>query len=542
MSDQMFYLVFFFVSVVFVINLYKFCKPGGSGYAGSLFYGYFIAIGSFLFSSLFVSYDIAPGRYNFVFVFYILLFIVDYYCVNKRQKIVSNHGLNFSPPNILVYSGVAFILVLPVLHLIIAKDVPLFHYITSDFSYLKYRESFGKNLDVPNYVKYLPNYMLSFVGPLIVSIYFYRKQFLIASLLFLYLFAYATLSAAVLPSIILFISTATSLFALRNINGKIIIVVLMVLGLVVAVYESIQLNRWYMSETMEEGARVELRYRQTHDAHTPIFTDLHRLSCQIPYEFKSVVPHWIGFKNLQDILFNKFCAIDKNANKSDECSSDASCASNKCRLALNGQAVCVPSKFDCAIDKDNFVTIGQDVLYRGEQPLCEKGVPIEEVPRPNFITQRISGALYRLYFVPPDVGFSWFFFSESHKIEKIDFSSLYNKFKMRANEVGRWSYYDRFPTRYLDSVAAYGSFELDLIYLFGPFTLIFSVLSYFIIRFSLIGMPKVIYLLANSIIGTLIWQSGFYSIMFSHGLLLLILIGFSVNFLNKLYMPHDCSD
>jgi hypothetical protein len=136
----------------------------------------------------------------------VVLQICDYYSLRLKSRTSSNmtpiHNLNFD-----VFFAVALTIsiVIPLLHYIIAKQIPLVYQISGKYSpeqIADFRENFIKLLDVPSYLKIIPNYVFAFFGPYSLLVLIDRRKYLEASSLFCWCVFYALSSTADLPLII----------------------------------------------------------------------------------------------------------------------------------------------------------------------------------------------------------------------------------------------------------------------------------------------------------------------------------------------------
>lgn len=523
------FLAFFLLA----LNVYFFLKkPICHDFLGSLFYGYFIVSGSFLYTSRSVGIDDALGRYVYILILYAALILVDYYANWLRSNVPSTQRVDKKLP---FKHLTSVVVLLPFLHVLYVGDIPFLHFIFGHVDYLERREAFGKLLNVPMYIKYLPNVVFSILGPLLISQFWAERRFYAALLLGVYILSYSLFSAALLPPVIFGVCALSLILYKQTLfKFKFLLISLMILGALVANYEAENLSLWSKSERMEEGSKVEMNFHMQHDNDHPfMFSDLNRLSCIIPYEFKSINPFWEFNKTRNDYLFIKFCKSKDGASHDiDTCSKDDDCLENKCRLSASMSQVCLPKEYDCAIDASKFALVDEYAFDSlGNKNKCVSIPKNSEEIRPVLFHQKLSGLLYRVYFVPPDVGLSWYFFEKY-------FRNIDNKYDLESirslpNKIGVWAYQNRFPTRYLSSVSAYGSIELLPYVLFGNLSIFFVIFLYMLIRLSLVRLADNLHVIANVLLAIFIWQAGFYSILVSHGLGLIAIYGMYLHLLAR---------
>lgn len=121
----------------------------------------------------------------------------------------------------LIFGLGALLVFLPLYHIAQAGSLPIFEWLSSDFSNMQsaerrealieisqQRETFGKLLEIPAIYKYAFNWTLSVFGPALIALLVFHKRWLVAIGLFSWLVAYAVLSTAKLPLLMLIIFTA----------------------------------------------------------------------------------------------------------------------------------------------------------------------------------------------------------------------------------------------------------------------------------------------------------------------------------------------
>jgi hypothetical protein len=531
MQDIIYQLV---CGIIFFVNYYLFfTSKRSTDYIPSLMYGYFIVLGSAFLSIKTIPYSVGYNRYIFIIFFYVGLVSIDYLLINYKNKLEIK-DFNYKSKNKFYLLLTILLIAIPLIHVLIARDIPFVDYISGRSDYNKNRELFSKLLDVNFLVKYIPNYIFSIISPILVNYYYRINKKKIAFFILFYTVIYAILSAAVLPVIIFILITTVIVFSNYFSSFRIFFSLVLIIGFILAYKEASNLHGWINSGRLSTGIHSEYTYIIKNSKDHPILiSDINRLSCNIPYEFSESVPQLSTPEGLDEIVFNRFCKDEKLAKSSfDACIVDADCPSDKCRMDSSGVFVCIPKDADCAISAKIYLKVGDRHENSGAVYECKPGKLYEE--RPTLFFNKLSNILYRLYLVPPDVGFSWFFYRASNNI-KFDTSNVLDEFKARANTVGVWAYADRFPTRYLKSVSAYGSFELDGYYILGVKSILISLALYFLIRFFSIFTNSIFYLMTNTLLSIFIWQAGPYSIIISHGLWILLLIGLVWLFKNIFY-------
>ena len=86
--------------------------------------------------------------------------------------------------------------------------------------------------------------------------------------------------------------------------------------------------------------------------------------------------------------------------------------------------------------------------------------------RPPAVAYYADRLLYRVVFTPVEVSYRWYEYFHKYPLNEVSFGravhdSRSDRLIHPANAVGRWAFYERFPSRYLDSAHAFCSFDAD---------------------------------------------------------------------------------
>lgn len=125
-------------------------------------------------------------------------------------------------------------ILIPIIHYAIAKQIPLLHQISGKYSperIADFRENYIKLLNVPFYLKIIPNLVFTIFGPYSLIILVARKKYIWAFTLFAWCAFYALSSSADLPIVILLATTLLGSF--RFLATRIVKVVAVIISIVI---------------------------------------------------------------------------------------------------------------------------------------------------------------------------------------------------------------------------------------------------------------------------------------------------------------------
>lgn len=174
----------------------------------------------------------------------------------------------------------------------------------------------------------------------------------------------------------------------------------------------------------------------------------------------------------------------------------------------------------------------------GKDPLRQ--LTLNDVERVDGV--KITGAysptvnflIYRVFLSPVDVSNHWYTFYGQVTPEKrtvLDLIRTPESGKLRAaNLVGRWAYYERFPSNYLETISAYGSIDADA-YSFGGLTYVLLIalaylsLRVYAVRLSAHAVGRFLSPIMIGYFVVFLSQSSLQAILVAQGLFALIIIG-----------------
>jgi hypothetical protein len=171
---------------------------------------------------------------------------------NRRARVLFFKPTNLKFDAFFTISITSSILV-PILHFTIAKQIPFLEQISGYYSpeeIADFRENFIKLLDVPYYLKVLPNYIVTIFGPYSLIVLIAKKKYYLTFFLFLWCAFYSLSSTADLP-ILIFVSMillgSIPLLPLKKIK---IVSIMVTSGLLLTIFSGITLTK-----TIESSSR-----------------------------------------------------------------------------------------------------------------------------------------------------------------------------------------------------------------------------------------------------------------------------------------------
>lgn len=345
--------------------------------------------------------------------------------------------------NLLLIGLIIIVVVIPVVHLIYARDVPFLHLFGDEEGAAEARENFSKLLEAPAVLKIMFNWVIVVAGPVLAASLFCRKRYVLFALVVTWCSGYAIISSARLPILLFAATTSVAIVAVsfpRFARPLLICGIVSLAGLNIgAIYRGEALMAGY-ERSVEEGTI------------NPVAADRHTLPIS-PGDVERI----------------------------------------------NGDQL------------DVFPTLGP-----------------------------LDSPLYRSFLGPMEVANRWYvFFPEVYggwrpltdllPLRKSD------EWQHASNHVGRWAYFERFPTRYLDSIHAYASVDADAFSFGGLWFVALAALGLLLIRILLaagrvpISSSGVLYFVGVALMSALPFQASLQAMVIPNGLIA-IFVGLLVTF------------
>ena len=167
-----------------------------------------------------------------IFIYLCAFLVGDFIALKKSNRMQKISISTFIIPSPIIVALVTFTLSIPIIHYLIAGDIPIYHlffdnYSLDDLKPIRYEF----NRTIPYFFALLSNYLLTVFGPILIVFLFSKKNYLQSLLVFIWLGFYSVSSGAklylvFLVFVILLVGTQSIWLNFRKLISLIIVIVL----------------------------------------------------------------------------------------------------------------------------------------------------------------------------------------------------------------------------------------------------------------------------------------------------------------------------
>jgi hypothetical protein len=163
---------------------------------------------------------------------------------------------------------------------------------------------------------------------------------------------------------------------------------------------------------------------------------------------------------------------------------------------------------------------------------------VDGVIIPGVYGEKYNGLIYRIFLSPVDVSNQWYTYFKFKAQQKRALNDLVGVLSSRepkaSNRVGRWAYFERFPSHFLPSINAYGSLDADAFSFGGIVGVIFVGVIYLLTRLYSVWLSyrPIGSLIAPIMVGfftLFLIQASLQAMVLSQGLFILIIVGLALS-------------